>query len=198
MKTEAAAEYVHPDTLTPWEGNPRINAHVVPEIARSIQQFGFAAPVVARKQDGMIIAGHTRWQAAKSLGMTSIPVRFMELTRKQAEALALADNRLGELADWDAKLLEQAFEGLQGMDDVSLQATGWGDEIAALYASLDGSAGNNDSSSVDASKPSSNKPTVDSAALQYRVVVYVDDAAQQASIVTELEQRGFKCQMLIS
>lgn len=190
----AAAEYVHPDALKPWAGNPRVNEHVIPEIIRSIQQFGFAAPVVARKQDGMIIAGHTRWRAAKAMGMTSIPVRFMELTQQQAEALALADNRLGELADWDSKLLEQAFEGLQGMDDAALQATGWGEEIAALFDGI--STGEQDVPS-NAHDNEQAQPGA-AVSLQYRVLVHVEGATQQAEVVTELESKGFKCQMLIS
>ena len=75
-----AAVYIHPDELTPWESNPRRNEHVVEKIAQSIQEFGFAAPIVARQSDFRIVAGHTRWKAAQKLGLTSVPVRLMQLT----------------------------------------------------------------------------------------------------------------------
>ena len=64
---EAAAEWVAPKDLVPWKDNPRINEHAIDKVAASIERFGFGTPIVARKSDGRIIAGHTRREAALRL-----------------------------------------------------------------------------------------------------------------------------------
>ena len=102
---ESAAEYVDPATLVPWKRNPRKNDGAVKAVAESIKEFGFGSPIVARKATRQIIAGHTRWKAATVLGLEKVPVRFLDISERQAERLALADNRLGELAEWDEELL---------------------------------------------------------------------------------------------
>ncbi len=133
--TEAAAVYVDPSTLVPWDGNPRINEHVIDKIADSIQKFGFASPIVARLEDREIIAGHTRWEAARRLGIEKVPVRFMDITREQAHALALADNKLGELADWDVSMLTASLDELRGSADGALaEVAGWdATELSTLF-----------------------------------------------------------------
>lgn len=101
-KTIAAAEMVDPATLKPWPDNPRKNdGEPVDKVAESIRRFGFATPIVARLATREIIAGHTRWKAAQKLKLTEVPVRFLDLDEREAHLLALADNRLGELAEWD-------------------------------------------------------------------------------------------------
>ena len=96
-KKESIGEYVDIDSLVEWEHNPRINTEAVSKVARSIERFGFASPVIAREEDSMVIAGHTRIAAARSLGLSTIPVRYMKLSRTEAELLAIADNKLGEI-----------------------------------------------------------------------------------------------------
>ena len=58
--------------LTPYQNNPRKNDAAVDKVAASIAEFGFKVPVVIDK-DGVIVAGHTRYKAAQSLGMSEIP-----------------------------------------------------------------------------------------------------------------------------
>jgi CBS domain-containing protein len=66
----AAATWVHPSALKPWAKNPRKNdGEPVAKVAASIRRFGFAAPIVARRETHEIIAGHTRWKAARQLGL---------------------------------------------------------------------------------------------------------------------------------
>jgi len=126
---EAAAVWVRVADLTPWEDNPRRNDAAVPEVMASIRRFGFAAPIVARRADGEIIAGHTRLEAARRLGLDRVPVRYMDLDPADAHLLALADNKVGEIAEWDdAKLaavlrdldVGEATEGL-GFDEDELR-----------------------------------------------------------------------------
>ena len=106
-----AAIYMDIDDLYPAPDNPRINDHVVDKIVRSIQLHGFAAPIVANMQ-GEILAGHTRWKAAKKLNMLTVPVRQMNLTGDQARLYRIADNKLSEFADWDEDMLKEQLADL--------------------------------------------------------------------------------------
>ena len=114
--SKTAAEYVDIKQLKPWDKNPRKNDHAVIEVKQSIQRFGFSAPIIARKSDNVIIAGHTRWKAAKEIGLKEVPVRFMDLDVVDSQLLAIADNKLNERADWDEDLLEQVLQDLAGED----------------------------------------------------------------------------------
>lgn len=109
---EAAAIYVPIGDLRPWAENPRHNEAAVPKVAESIRRFGFAAPIIARR-DGEIIAGHTRWRAAQLLGLDRVPVRYMDMDPVDARLYALADNKLAEIADWDEEALARAVASLQ-------------------------------------------------------------------------------------
>ena len=119
--TESAAEWVALDALTPWEDNPRDNDAAVQDVADSIKRFGFASPIIARREDGEVIAGHTRLKAAHRLGLDRVPVRFLDLDPTDARLLALADNKLGELADWSdgladvLRILEEDGADLDGL-----------------------------------------------------------------------------------
>lgn len=97
---EVAATWKPIGWVKRWAENPRINAHVVAAVAKSIQEFGFGAPLICRS-DGTLIAGDTRIQAAHKLDLKTVPVRIMDhLSDDEAAALALADNRLAERAKW--------------------------------------------------------------------------------------------------
>jgi hypothetical protein len=111
-----AAEYIDINTLKPWDKNPRKNDHAVPEIVASIERFGFSSPIIARKSDNVIIAGHTRWKAAKQIGLKEVPVRFMDLDVVDSQLLAIADNKLNERATWDDNVLEQVLNELAEED----------------------------------------------------------------------------------
>ena len=137
QKPEAAAVWMPIGDLTPWADNPRDNAAAVPEVARSITRFGFASPIIARPIEGgfEIIAGHTRHQAALSLGLDRVPVRVMDLDPTDAKLLALADNRVAEIATWTDGLgdLLKALDA----DGIDLDGLGFGDdELTELLAPL--------------------------------------------------------------
>lgn len=134
---EAAAIWVPIGDLRPWPGNPRKNTDAIAKVAESIQRFGFGAPIVARLADKQIIGGHTRWLAAKKLGLTQVPVRLLDLDPADAQLLALADNKLGEIAEWDERQLAKILEELKAQD-VDLAASGFEtSEIDRLLAELD-------------------------------------------------------------
>jgi hypothetical protein len=77
----------------------------VEAVANSIKTYGFRQPIVVDK-DGVIVVGHTRWKAAKHLGMTEVPVHVAhDLTPEAARAYRVADNKLNEIAEWDSERL---------------------------------------------------------------------------------------------
>jgi hypothetical protein len=88
--------------LRPYAGNPRTHSKKqVRQIADSIRQFGFTNPVLIG-EDGEIIAGHGRVEAAKLLGMATVPIlRLAHLDAVQRRAYVLADNKLALNAGWD-------------------------------------------------------------------------------------------------
>ena len=129
-QSESIGVYVPVSELVPWDQNPRLNESAVEEVAKSIKRFGFASPIIARTADNMVIAGHTRLLAAKKIGLKSVPVRFMDLDLNDAQLLALADNKIGEIADWDETKLKDI---LASLDDQDLSGLGWSDdELDAL------------------------------------------------------------------
>lgn len=102
--------------LRPYENNPRNNDKAVDPVANSIKQFGFKVPIVATKE-GEIINGHTRYKAAKSLGLETVPVIIADdLSEEQIKAFRLADNKTGELAEWNVELLYGELDELDGFD----------------------------------------------------------------------------------
>lgn len=106
--TEVAAEWVPTGSLVPWAKNPRKNdGKPVAKVVESIKRFGFGAPILARRENSEIIAGHTRWKAAQKLGLDRVPVRFLDLNEAEAHILAIADNRLNEEAPWDDQLVSE-------------------------------------------------------------------------------------------
>ena len=134
---KAAAIWLPIADLVPWDSNPRKNAAAVGKVAESIERFGFGAPLLARAEDRQIISGHTRLLAAKKLGLTHVPVRLLDLDPADAKLLALADNKLGEMAEWDEGMLGRILAELKA-SNVDLSASGFDSaEIDRLLAELD-------------------------------------------------------------
>jgi DNA modification methylase len=109
-------------SLRPHPGNARTHSKKqIRQIADSIRRFGFTNPVLIG-EDGEIIAGHGRVEAAKLLGLDSVPtVRLAHLSAAQRRAYVLADNKLALNAGWDRELLAIELQGLIDIDfDVEL------------------------------------------------------------------------------
>lgn len=102
--------------LIPYENNPRNNDGAVDAVAASIKEFGFKVPIVIDKAN-VIVAGHTRFKASEKLGLEKVPcIVADDLTEQQIKAYRLADNKVGELADWDFGALEMELEGIDEID----------------------------------------------------------------------------------
>jgi len=191
MTKKAAAVYADPSSLVPWGKNPRRNLTAIPKVVESIRRFGFGAPIVARKADRTVIAGHTRLAAALELGLTEVPVRFLDLSETEAQALALADNKLGEEAEWDETLLAEVLRDLEakGTDRSGL---GWSDD--ELDALLDEAAGSDGGGSGGGDGDAGNQ-TYDEV---YQLLVICDGEAQQASLLERFNAEGLKVRSLIA
>ena len=107
--------------IHPYEKNPRFNDSAVEAVANSIKEFGFQQPIVVDK-DLVVVIGHTRLKAAKQLGLTEVPVVIADnLTPEQVQAYRIADNKTGEIAEWNYDLLPIELRDLQEKDfDLSL------------------------------------------------------------------------------
>ena len=102
--------------IRPYENNPRINDDAVEDVMESIKQCTYIAPIVI-DEDGVILAGHTRYKALTKLGYTECDVVIAAgLTEEQKKKYRLYDNKTGEFSAWDQKKLSEElsdvdFEG---------------------------------------------------------------------------------------
>lgn len=133
-------EQVEIDKLVPYERNAKIhNEFQIQKIADSIQEFGFLNPCLIDK-DYNVIAGHGRIEGAKKLGMDKVPCLFVEgLTDAQRRAYILADNKLGELADWDMTMVNLELNDLS-MEGFDVELTGFDTSEIAKDLSFDDDA----------------------------------------------------------
>ncbi|WP_323799755.1 site-specific DNA-methyltransferase [Parasphingorhabdus sp.] len=104
-------------SLRPYARNARTHSKKqVRQIADSIQRFGFTNPVLV-SDDGEIIAGHGRVEAAKLIGMKTVPtLALSHLSEAERRAYVLADNKLAQNAGWDKEILAIELQGLIDMD----------------------------------------------------------------------------------
>ena len=108
--------YKNINEINPYEKNPRKNKEAVNYVAESIKEFGFKVPIIVDK-DLIIVAGHTRYKAAKKLGIKEIPCIIADdLTPEQVKAFRLADNKVGEIAEWDIDLLGDELNDIVNID----------------------------------------------------------------------------------
>ena len=130
-------EMIAVDRLVPYARNPRHNDNAVDAVAASIREFGFRVPLVV-DEDMTLLTGHTRLKAAHKLGLKEVPVHVAAgLTEAQKKAFRIADNKLGELAEWDSELLALELEDLRMADfDLGVLAFEEGD-VDELLAELD-------------------------------------------------------------
>ena len=130
-------EQVPIDQLRPDPANPRrISDEELDSLERSIRQFGFVQPVLARKEDDTVIGGHQRLLAARRLGLATVPVTYLDVSIEQARLLNLALNKIG--GSWDEQLLARLLADLQATPNIDLTLSGFGeDEIKDLLRSLE-------------------------------------------------------------
>src|SRR5687768_9907717 len=119
------------DRVKPYDRNPRLNDAAVDAVAASLREFGWRQPIVVDR-DGVIVVGHTRWKAARKLGLPEVPVHLADLTPGQAKAYRLADNQTATIAEWDKELLPLELADLQSVG-FDLGLLGFDEEELARY-----------------------------------------------------------------
>lgn len=122
------------DKIKPYERNPRRNDQAVDAVAESIRQCGYCAPIVV-DENGVILAGHTRFKALQKLGWATVKVCVAEgMSEEQKRKYRILDNKTGELAEWDNDLLALELDGLDfegfdfGLLDMALPESGAKDD----------------------------------------------------------------------
>ena len=166
------------DEIKPYEKNPRNNKDAVKYVANSIKEFGFKVPIVI-DSEGVIVAGHTRYKAAKKLKLDEVPcIVADDLTEDQIRAFRIADNKVSEIAEWDFELLEGEMEmldfdmtdfGFLEEDDEEPQ-----EEPAKEREDLSGKIGET-----------------------YEVIIECENELQQEELYYRLTEEGLKCRTLI-
>ncbi len=126
-------DYRDPKKLKPYKNNPKVHtAKQVEEVAASIDEFGFANPVIIDESDN-ILAGHCRIDAALLRKIKKVPVYVLVgLTDPQKMAYVIADNKLAQNSKWDMDLLAANLDDLE--DDFNIELLGFSDsELEVIF-----------------------------------------------------------------
>ena len=172
--------------VVPYEKNPRLNDQAVDAVASSIREFGFKVPIVVDSK-GVVVSGHTRLKAAKTLGLDEVPVIVADdLDDTKIKAFRLADNKVAELADWDESLL---IKELEELDDLNYDMGQFDFEFDLDDADGGGSDGDG---SDDIGDIPDNINVMETFALN----VIVKDEAEQAELYEEMLGRGYEVKVV--
>jgi ParB-like chromosome segregation protein Spo0J len=162
------------------ENNARIHGQKqISDIASSIKTFGFTNPVLIN-QEGVIIAGHGRVEAAKSIGLLEVPtIEIDYLTEAQRRALVIADNKIALDASWDTEQLASEM--------FWLTEEGFDLDTAGL------------SSLLEDEQPEGQEKDHETPAgysEQFAVIVYCDTEEQQAKTYEKLTDKGYEVRVV--
>ena len=130
-------EHVAIDALKPDASYPRrISPDELESLTRSLREWGFVQPVLARRADKTVIGGHQRLLAARKLGLKTVPVIFVDLSVEQSRLLNIALNKIN--GEFDDEMLARLLADLQPADGIDFSLTGFDeDELDKLLKSLD-------------------------------------------------------------
>ena len=158
------------DAIKPYPHNPRRNVETISKVKTSIEKYGFNQPIVVDK-DMFIVVGHTRYAAAKELGMSEVPVVVADLDEKQARAYRIMDNKAHDFTKWDVVDLKKEIESLP-----DVEATGFKlkelDEILFPELSLIGKDHQHNR--------------------QHHIIVVCDSKEDMNKVESEVRKKGFK------
>ena len=122
-------EYREINEIKPYKRNPRVNDKAIEYLMNSVKEFGFKVPITIDKDD-VIITGHTRYEVAKRLGMEKIPtIKIEDLDDNKIKAFRLADNKVGEIAQWNYEKLE---EELMELKTINKELFGFDEEDVSI------------------------------------------------------------------
>jgi len=124
------------EDIEEYDQNPRKNNNAVEIVAKSISEYGFKVPIII-DSNNVIVAGHTRYKAASTLGLDKIPcIIASDLSDEQIKAFRIMENRTSDFAAWDMDLLKVELQELidQG---ISLDQTGFDEEMLKEVEALE-------------------------------------------------------------
>lgn len=98
------------DKLTKYPKNPRVGN--LQAIKESIEENGFFRPLIVQKSTNYVIGGNHSWQAARELGLTHVPVVYLDVDDNRAAKIVLADNRTNDLATYDSDILAEVMKSI--------------------------------------------------------------------------------------
>ena len=172
--------------VVPYEKNPRLNDQAVDAVASSIREFGFKVPIVVDGK-GVVVSGHTRLKAARTLGLDEVPVIVADdLDDTKIKAFRLADNKVAELADWDESLLIKELEELTDLDY----------DMGQFEFELDLDDADGDGSDGDGSDDMGDIPDNINVMETFALNVIVKDEAEQAELYEEMLGRGYEVKVV--
>ena len=167
------------DSISPDPANARRHGEKnLQAITSSLRRFGQQKPIVV-DGDGIVRAGNATWSAARELGWREIQIVRTALTGSEATAYAIADNRTGELAEWDSDILTDELEALDD-EDFDLGEIGFDDDDISELA--DEEPEPRDLELADESWP---------------VIVTCRDEADQAAFLSQMQSAGRECRALL-
>lgn len=135
MQRKEKIVYLRVEDLKLNPRNPRKNDKAVDAVAKSIERFGFRNPLMVDK-DKMVWCGNTRLKSAQKLGLEEVPcIDISDLSEKEIRALALADNKTNEIADWDLELLQEELDAL--VDEFDMADFGFAEELEELLDEIE-------------------------------------------------------------
>lgn len=165
--------------VRPYEKNPRKNADAVKYVRASIEKFGFKQPIVI-DSNRVIISGHTRLEAAKSLGMDEVPcIVADDLTEAQAKALRLADNKVAEFSEWEMNLLGGELGELAEISDIDMGDFGF--DVSDL-----------DNIGLDDEKNTEKGVNLSDT---YQIIVECESETEQQEFFEKLSGEGYRCRL---
>ena len=164
--------------VRPYEKNPRKNAEAVKYVKASSEKFGFKQPIIV-DSNRVIIAGHTRLEAAKSLGMAEVPcIVADDLTDAQVKALRLADNKVAEFSEWEMNLLGEELGELAEISDIDMGDFGFDDNLEMDDEEENGT----EEKGVNLSET-------------FQIIVECENENEQQEIFEKLSGEGYKCRL---
>ena len=165
--------------VRPYEKNPRKNSEAVKYVKASIEKFGFKQPIVI-DSNRVIICGHTRLEAAKSLGMAEVPcIVADDLTDAQVKALRLADNKVAEFSEWEMNLLGEELGELAEISDIDMGDFGFDDNLDKFG---DEEENGTEEKGVNLSET-------------FQIIVECENEIEQQEIFEKLSGEGYKCRL---
>jgi len=166
--------WVDHNDIKPYAKNPRNNEKTLDSLSESLERYGWQQPVVVDK-NGVIIVGHTRYEAAVKLGWNDIPVVYAdELSDDQSKAYRIMDNKTHDYSRWDIEVLKTELESIEDVEHTAFSLKELDD---VMYPEL-GLIGN---------KTKKND-------VKHRVIVELKDKASMEELESELNKEGYVCQ----